>query len=256
MVRRRHRRFLDKAMMEARNLKNVTGPRRPRTVRRTSKLPVSSGSDVIAFTDSINRGVLSEFFGAERNNSIRKLVIAAIECFAERGYRATTTRDIAKRAQMSPAALYVHFRSKNELLFKLTVVTASAMLKELQRTAAVEASATERLRALVAAYVRCNARMYTTVHVATYEFDALDRRQQRAVVAIREQVKQLFADCLDDGRVRGEFQFRSAPHLRVAIMSLCTSVSQWFSVKGALTSEQLGDLYAEYVLKMVGAREV
>jgi AcrR family transcriptional regulator len=58
--------------------------------------------------------VLSEFFGAERNNSIRKLVIAAIECFAERGYRATTTRDIAKRAQMSPAALYVHFRSKNE----------------------------------------------------------------------------------------------------------------------------------------------
>ena len=142
--------------MEARNLKNSAGPSRPRTVRRTSKLPVSSGSDVIAFTDSINQGVLSEFFGAERNNSIRKLVIAAIECFAERGYRATTTRDIAKRAQMSPAALYVHFRSKNELLFKLTVVTASAMLKELQRTAAVEASATERLRALVAEYEAAN----------------------------------------------------------------------------------------------------
>jgi len=248
--------FFDKTMMEARNLKSVTAPGRPRSVRRITKLPASSGSDVIAFTDSINRGVLSEFFGAGQNNSIRKLVIAAIECFAERGYRATTTRDIAKRAQMSPAALYVHFRSKNELLFKLTAVTASAMLKELQRTAAVEASAAERLRALVAAYVRCNARMYTTVHVATYEFDALDRRQQRAVVAIREQVKQLFADCLDDGLVRGEFQFRSAPHLRVAIMSLCTSVSQWFSVKGALTPEQLGDLYAEYVLKMVGPRQV
>jgi len=246
----------DKAMMEARNLKTATGVSRPRTVRRTSKLPASRGSDVIAFADSINRGVLSEFLGAERNNSIRKLVIAAIECFAERGYRATTTRDIAKRAQMSPAALYVHFRSKNELLYKLTVVTASAMLKELQRTAAVEASATERLRALVATYVRCNARMYTTVHVATYEFDALNRRQQRAVVAIRQQVKELFANCLDDGRASGEFQFRSAPHVRVAIMSLCTSVSQWFSVKGALTPEELGDLYAEYVLKMVAPLQV
>jgi hypothetical protein len=93
--------------------------------------------------------------------------------------------------------------------------------------------------------------MYTTVHVATYEFDALDRHQQRTIVAIRQQVKQLFADCLDDGQVRGEFQFRSAPYLRVAIMSLCTSVSQWFSVKGALTPEQLGHLYAGYVLKMV-----
>jgi hypothetical protein len=110
MAYRQHRRIFDKAMMEARNLKNDSEPSRPKTVARASKLPVSSGSDVIAFTDSINRGVLSEFFGAERNNSIRKLVIAAIECFAERGYRATTTRDIAKRAQMSPAALYSSLR--------------------------------------------------------------------------------------------------------------------------------------------------
>lgn len=195
--------------------------------------------------------MLSEFFGAERNNSIRKLVTAAIECFAIRGYQATTTRDIARRARMSPAALYVHFRSKNELLFKLTIVTASAILKEMQRTAAIEASATQRLAALVAAYVRCCARMHTTVHVATYEFDVLDRSQQRAVVAIRRQIKQLFADCLNDGEARDEFQIRSAPILRVAIMSLCNSVSQWYSPTGTLTPEQLGELYAGYVAKTV-----
>jgi AcrR family transcriptional regulator len=238
-------------LKSARASKNATRrPRQPRTIS-TSRQPDSGGSDVIAFADSINQGVLSEFFGAESNNSIRKLVIAAIECFAIRGYRATTTRDIAKRARMSPAALYVHFRSKNELLFKLTIVTASAMLKELQRTAAVDASATERLRALISAYVRCNARMHTTLYVANYEFDVLDRNQRRAVVAIRRQIKQLFADCLNEGEVHGEFQVRGPQHLRVAIMSLCNSVSQWYSARGTLTPEQLGDLYAGYVLKIV-----
>jgi hypothetical protein len=34
-------------------------------------------------------------------------------------------------------------------------------------------------------------------------------------------------------------------------MSLCISVSQWFSSRGPLTPEQLGEVYADYVLKMV-----
>ena len=211
----------------------------------------ANGADVIAFTDSINSGFSSEIFGDERRNSIRKLVIAAIECFAENGFHATTTRDIAKRAGMSPAALYVHFRTKNELLFKLTVVTASAMLQDLRQAAASEQSPTERLRALVATYVRCNARMHTTVHVATYEFGALDRRLQKAVIGIRQDVNKIFIDCLEEGRALGEFRFQDVRLLRVAIMSLCISVSQWFSLRGPLTPEELGEVYAEYVLKMV-----
>src|SRR4051794_6434574 len=49
----------------------------------------------------------------------RRLLMGAVDAFAERGYHATTTRDIASRAGMSPAALYVHYRSKEELLFQL-----------------------------------------------------------------------------------------------------------------------------------------
>lgn len=219
--------------------------------RRRTEPREASGADVIAFTDSINSGFSSEIFGDERRNSIRKLVIAAIECFAENGFHATTTRDIAKRAGMSPAALYVHFRTKNELLFKLTVVTASAMLHDLRQAGANKQSPRERLRALVATYVRCNARMHTTVHVATYEFGALDRRLQKAVVGIRQEVNRIFIDCLEEGRAMGEFRFQDVRLLRVAIMSLCISVSQWFSFKGPLTPEELGEVYAEYVLKMV-----
>ena len=40
--------------------------------------------------------------------------------FAARGFHGTTTRDISTAAGMSPAALYVHHRSKEELLFELS----------------------------------------------------------------------------------------------------------------------------------------
>ena len=45
-----------------------------------------------------------------------RLLEAAVTAFAEKGFHATTTRDIAAAAGMSPAALYVHHKSKEELL--------------------------------------------------------------------------------------------------------------------------------------------
>src|SRR5665647_2034342 len=44
---------------------------------------------------------------------------AAVDAFADKGFHATSTCDIAARASMSPAGVYVHFASKQDLLFKL-----------------------------------------------------------------------------------------------------------------------------------------
>ena len=45
---------------------------------------------------------------------------AAVAAFAEKGFHGTTTRDIAAAAGMSPAALYLYFRSKEELLYVIS----------------------------------------------------------------------------------------------------------------------------------------
>src|SRR4029077_4547685 len=42
---------------------------------------------------------------------------AAFELFAERGYRDTTIRAIADRADVAPRTVTVHFATKEELLF-------------------------------------------------------------------------------------------------------------------------------------------
>ncbi|GAA3141286.1 hypothetical protein GCM10020255_017940 [Rhodococcus baikonurensis] len=48
-----------------------------------------------------------------------KAAAAAADAFASAGY-GTTTRDIAARLDMSPAAMYPHYRSKEELLFAIS----------------------------------------------------------------------------------------------------------------------------------------
>ena len=61
--------------------------------------------------------------------SSRRLLQAALDAFAAQGYRATTTRDIAQRAGLSPAGVYVHFGSKADLLGAISRVGHDTILR-------------------------------------------------------------------------------------------------------------------------------
>lgn len=56
---------------------------------------------------------------AQREFTRNRLVEAAIEVFAEKGYARTTVDDIAERAGSTRATFYLHFKAKSDLLSEL-----------------------------------------------------------------------------------------------------------------------------------------
>src|SRR6185437_11920383 len=56
---------------------------------------------------------------------------AALELFAERGYRETTINDIAERADVAPRTVTVHFPAKEELLFDAEPFTLDSLSRHL-----------------------------------------------------------------------------------------------------------------------------
>src|SRR3984957_12515055 len=70
---------------------------------------------------------------------------AALELFAERGYRETTINDIAERADVAPRTVTVHFPAKEELLFDAEPFTLDGLSKRLSGRGPHE-SALEALR--------------------------------------------------------------------------------------------------------------
>jgi AcrR family transcriptional regulator len=71
----------------------------------------------------------------EREKKIREKEIqaAAKEVFLEKGFRATTMEDIAKKAELSPATIYLYFKSKDELYVSLTLDVAQFLQKEIEK---------------------------------------------------------------------------------------------------------------------------
>ncbi|MEU6385402.1 TetR/AcrR family transcriptional regulator [Streptomyces bauhiniae] len=186
-------------------------------------------------------------------DAARRLLVAAVEAFAERGYHATTTRDIAGRAGMSPAALYIHYKTKEELLHRISRIGHDKALDILRTAARGEGTATERLADGVSSFVRWHAGRRTTARVVQYELDALGPDARAEIVALRRQVDAEVRGIIEDGVAAGEFAVPDVQGTTLAILSLCIDVARWFSVDGPRTPEQVGELYAGLVLRMVGA---
>ncbi|MFJ1900650.1 MULTISPECIES: TetR/AcrR family transcriptional regulator [unclassified Streptomyces] len=183
----------------------------------------------------------------------RRLLVAAVDAFAERGYHATTTRDIAGRAGMSPAALYIHYKTKEELLHRISRIGHDRALAVLEAAADSGGTAAERLAAAVRSFVQWHAERHTTARVVQYELDALAAEHRTEIVELRRRSDAVVRRIIGEGVAAGEFDVPDVPGTTLAVLSLCIDVARWFNAQGSRTPEEVGDLYAGLVLRMVAA---
>ncbi|AZS70997.1 TetR family transcriptional regulator [Streptomyces lydicus] len=189
-------------------------------------------------------------------DAARRLVSAAVEAFAERGYHATTTRDIAGRAGMSPAALYIHYKTKEELLYRISGIGHEKALRIMGAAAEAGGSATDRLRDAVRTFARWHAEHHTTARVIQYELQALSPEHYTEITGLRRRTDRLLRQVIQDGADSGEFRADDVPGTTLAVLSLCVDVARWFTSDGPRTPDEVGTLYADLVLRMVGAPPV
>ncbi|MFG2558633.1 TetR/AcrR family transcriptional regulator [Streptomyces sp. NPDC048496] len=193
-------------------------------------------------------------WGEVTPEAARRLLVAAVDAFAERGYHATTTRDIAGRAGMSPAALYIHYKTKEELLHRISRIGHDRALLLLETAADSGGTASERLADAVRSFVRWHAERHTTARVVQYELDALSEEHRTEIVALRRKSDAVIRRIISEGVQAGEFDVPDVPGTTLAVLSLCIDVARWFSAQGSRTPDEVGDLYADLVLRMVAAR--
>ncbi|WP_225845804.1 TetR/AcrR family transcriptional regulator [Streptomyces sp. HPF1205] len=194
-----------------------------------------------------------EGWGDITPDAARRLVVAAVEAFAERGYHATTTRDIAGRAGMSPAALYIHYKTKEELLYQISKVGHLRSLAMLSEARDADAPAAERLATAVRRFVRWHAEHHTTGRVVQYELGALAADHYAEIVVLRRQSEDAIRSIIKDGVRDGEFDVPEVSGTTLAVLSLCIDVARWFNPGGRRTPDEVGELYADLVLRMVRA---
>lgn len=183
-------------------------------------------------------------------DSVRRIAVAALCCFAADGFHGTTTRDIARGARVSAGSPYNHFSSKEEIL-RFWVAEAGRSAEATMRDAVAGADGPrDRLRALVAAMTAWHARHHVLSGVAFTEFTSLTAEHRGELAPVREGMDRLVLDLVS----AGDFAVADPRTAALAIFAMVVDVARWFDEDGGDTPEALGERYADLVDAMVTGR--
>ena len=184
----------------------------------------------------------------------QRLLMAALEAFGEQGYHGTSTRQVALRAGMSPAAMYMHFATKEAILYEIARTGHEVNHERVRRVCAEHPDPAERVRAIVEAMVTFHAEHHTLGRVVQYEHASLASAHQRELIGIRRRTEAFLREAIDEGVAAGLFDAAAAPMATTAIMSLAIDVARWYPSQRSRTSAQITAAYADLALRMLASR--
>ena len=146
---------------------------------------------------------------------------AAIAVFAQHGFDAATTDDIARAAGLSKGGLYWHFKSKDDILAAILVQIFDEELGVLQRLIAAEGAVASRLRQMVAHGVAAAQQLEALLPVVL-EFYALAARRsdvRQILQRYYQRYYQLLDQLIEQGFARGEFRHGTAEAAAITLIA-------------------------------------
>jgi AcrR family transcriptional regulator len=195
-----------------------------------------------------------DFWGDEYPPVARDLLTSAVSCFASKGFNATTTRDITAAVNLSPGALYVHFPSKEEVLFAIIRIGHQRVLEAITVPPAgtAEANPAGVVGELVRRFVTWHARYHTVARVGQFELAGLNREHYELVTAQRQMITSVFRSAVSAGIDTGDFDVSDINRAVRAIISIGVDIVRWYRLDGTEKPEEVADSYARLAQRMLG----
>jgi len=130
------------------------------------------------------------------------LLDAAATRFAEQGYHATTIRELATAAAMTPGAIYFHVPNKQALLLAVYEEGVQRIVDHVDKAVAGHATAWDRLNAAVEAHLEAilDASAYARVVIRILPDDAPEIAAD--LTRLRDRYEQRFRDMFGEVRLR------------------------------------------------------
>lgn len=185
--------------------------------------------------------------------TIDPVLTAATREFVKVGYHGATMRAIAIRARMSMSSVYHYYPSKQALLitiFDLTMDDLEWRLAEATRGIGAPLPRISRLVEALSLYHMLRAEL---AFIGASEMRSLETPERERIAQRRRAVQHLIDNEIDRAVATGEAGTHMPLETGRAIVTICTSLPQWFDVNGPTTAEVIAAEYAGLALRMIVA---
>lgn len=140
---------------------------------------------------------------SDGDDTRRRILEAALDLFAQKGYEATTVREIAEAVGFRDSAIYSHFESKRQVYDALLQEAGSRLPSILGLTSSAlaerdpEAALSDFVNRIVSAWDEWDNRRFTSVLLREHLKD-----MDTALGEVRQILEKVFANWIENGSIR------------------------------------------------------
>ena len=184
---------------------------------------------------------MAQALRSPRSDSRLPLILdVAARLFREKGYAATSMRDIAAAAQMLPGSLYYHFAAKEDLLVAVYEQGVRLISERVRAAAAKVAAPWQRLEAAAVAHMEALLKTgdYALVVIRVLPQDV--PRAAERLVSLRDGYEQLFAELVAALPLPARSDRRA---FRLLLLGALNWSQHWFRQGGANSPRSIARSY-------------
>jgi len=154
-----------------------------------------------------------------QSETCKKILSSASACFSEKGFRATSIGDIARRAGISQGAMYTYFRGKDDLI--VAIVSEEAECALTVYSAPYTCSSLERICQIARSCIMksgypVNPSLWTEIIAESARNEAVKRCFLSADTAMRDALKKV----IQAGIESGEFENVDAEEASILLFAI------------------------------------
>jgi TetR/AcrR family transcriptional regulator, cholesterol catabolism regulator len=177
---------------------------------------------------------------AEIKKSRREYILEeAAKLFKERGYAATTMRDLAEKLDIKAASLYNHIASKEEILKEICFTFAHEYVSQLDKIDGMNVSASKKIEAVIDLHVSLSTQDAAAIIITNYEWKHLPEPDLTTFKALRKGYEKQFLDIITEGVESKMLRNIDPQVVMFTILSALRWIPFWFHEGRGVSPEEL-----------------
>jgi TetR/AcrR family transcriptional regulator, cholesterol catabolism regulator len=173
----------------------------------------------------------------------------AAKLFFERGYDATSLRQVASAVGLMVGSLYNHIDSKEHLLLQIMGGIIDDLLDSARKAVMVDGDAVDKLQAALAAHLTFHAERAQEVFIGNAELRSLSDGAREVVIEKRHEYELFLQDLVEDAGRAGLADVIDAKIHVYSFVAQATHIASWFKPGGRMKLDEIVAIYTKLALR-------
>ncbi|KRE65648.1 TetR family transcriptional regulator [Arthrobacter sp. Soil736] len=182
-------------------------------------------------------------------NSAGVIRVEAAKLFFDRGYDATSLRQVAAASGLKVGSLYNHIDSKEHLLLQIMGGVIDDLVAAAHEAALLDGDAVHKLQAALAANLTFHAEHAQEVFIGNAELRSLSDGARHVVIEKRHEYELFLQGLVEDAGRAGLADVIDAKIHVYSFVAQATHIASWFKPGGRMNLDEIVAIYTKVALR-------